>query len=301
MDKKKKKIPRSVKSAIVRSLRTIGCVSILFGFAINTNAKNANLTNFADYTEEEDNLGKSIQNAEVTTTSTTSTTTELITTTQTTETTTEIVVTNVEESSVIFETYSTFMETVSIESANQNLLSQITVDSTTEERIMAAMNYFVSQGFTPEAAAGILGSIAVESGYNPSIVSSTGYYGLCQWNTSSAGGYWWYSIQDWMAINGYEWNSFEGQIRAIVECPNRGQLSDSLLEELKGLTSVDQASELVAVYYEACVGGSTPTQYYQVGYCYQELELRCSEAWIAYNIYSGSSLSYTGQKPYFSN
>lgn len=324
MDNQNKKTSEPAKRIVIRTIATCCCCSILSGFAADTSAQNAKLMNFADQArmlevEEKGNLVETIDTSEAlststievttasttkattTTTMTTTTTTKPVTTIQTTGTTTETVVTNVEVPEDAF----TSMETVLAEPANnvdaENLLSQITVESTTEERIISAMDYFVSQGFTPEAAAGILGSIAVESGYNPSIVSSTGYYGLCQWNTSSAGGYWWNSIQDWIISNGFEWNSFEGQIRAIVECPSRGQLSDSRLEELKGLTNVDQAAELIAVYYEACVGGSTPTQYYRVGYCYQGLGLRSSEAWIAYNIYNDPSLSYTGKKPYIPN
>ena len=304
-----------VRIFIFRLLVAYVLLSVLCNFAINTSARNINPKKLANQTDShvEEVVSEEFDNQIEETTDdnhSTSTTVETVATTeafttQVTETTTEVVST-IDESMKPILSFSSTSTTDTVRQINDvnesvNLLSQITVDSTTEERIIAAMTYFVDQGFTPEAAAGILGSVAVESGYNPSIVSSTGYYGLCQWNTSSAGGYWWNSIQDWILSNGFEWNSFEGQIKAIIECPSRGQLSDSRLEELKGLTSVDQAAELIAVYYEACVGGSTPTQYYRVGYCYQDLSLRSSEAWIAYNIYNDPSLEYTGKKPYIPN
>jgi len=179
-------------------------------------------------------------------------------------------------------------------------VGQITVESTTAERIWWTFDYLIGEGFTPEAAAAVIGNIAVESSFNPSVVSSAGYYGLFQWNTSSGGGYWWYDIQEWLTSNGYEWNSYEGQMRAFLNCSNRGFLTDSRLDTLKNLTNVEQAVEMIAVFYEGCVGGSELTEYYSRGNAYQGLKLRKSEAWVAYFMYCDGSWEYTGQKPYYS-
>ena len=182
-----------------------------------------------------------------------------------------------------------------------NQLSLITEYSITEERISAAMEYFVNNGFSIEAAAGIVGNIAVESSFDPRSVSSLGYYGLCQWNTSENGNYWWYSVENWMINNGYDSYSFDGQIRAILECPNKGMLNDDALEELKSIKNVAQAAELFAIYYEGCIGGKDYSEYYNLGCTYQELDLRKSEAYIAYDLWNSSfTVDYYGEKPYVS-
>ena len=68
------------------------------------------------------------------------------------------------------------------------------------------MTYFVSQGFTPEGAAGIMGNLIQESALDPAVVSASGYHGLAQWNTSDAGGHWWDAsdgIRAWVISQGY--------------------------------------------------------------------------------------------------
>ena len=177
---------------------------------------------------------------------------------------------------------------------------EITKNSTTAERIWWIFEFLIEEGFTPESAAAVIGNVAVESAFNPSVVSSMGYYGLFQWNTSSGGGYWWYDIQDWMTANGYEWDSFEGQMKAFLNCSNRGFLTDSRLDTLKSLTNVEQAVEMIAVFYEGCVGGTEVTEYYNRGNYYQGLSTRKSEAWVAYYMYCDRSWDYNGQKPYYS-
>lgn len=191
-------------------------------------------------------------------------------------------------------------EVTSQEAATSGItLSQITSSSSTTDRVRATMNFLVSEGFTPAAAAGVVGNLAVESGFNPAIVSPSGYYGLFQWNTNAGGNYWWYSINDWLGSNGYSWDSYEGQVKAMLYCPIKGQLSDSRLAELKSLQNVDQATELFAVFYEACPGSGDATSYYMVGNCYQQLGLRKSEAWVAYNMYNNPGQEYNGNKPYY--
>lgn len=176
---------------------------------------------------------------------------------------------------------------------------QITEESDTVDRIYFSFQYLMDQGFTAEAAAGVIGNMAVESYFDPSKVSGSGYHGLFQWNTSRDGDFWWYDIRAWIEEQGYEWNSFEGQLRAFLECPNKGLLSEERLEELKALDNVEQAVELVAVYYECCVGGKGGvTKYYQKGKRYQDLRIRKSEAEIAYQMYLTDAQEYEGKRPY---
>ena len=169
-------------------------------------------------------------------------------------------------------------------------LEAITEASSDTEKVRAAMTYFVSQGFTPEGAAGIMGNLIQESSLDPTAVSPSGYHGLAQWNTSNSGGHWWDAsdgIRAWIISQGYNETDYAGQIRAIYEAERRGQMTENLWAELKALTNIEQAAELFAVYYEACIGGSDPTQWYSPGTNYQELNLRKHYAQNAYDIYMG--------------
>lgn len=169
-------------------------------------------------------------------------------------------------------------------------LEAITETSTDAEKVRAAMTYFISQGFTAEGAAGIMGNLIQESNLDPTIVSASGYHGLAQWNTSDAGGHWWDAddgIRAWIISQGYNETDYAGQIRAIYEANRRGQMTEALWAELKALTNIEQAAELFAVYYEGCIGGSDPTQWYNPGTNYQELDLRKRYAQNAYDIYMG--------------
>ncbi len=169
-------------------------------------------------------------------------------------------------------------------------LEAITEASSDTEKVRAAITYFVSQGFTPEGAAGIMGNLIQESSLDPTAVSPSGYHGLAQWNTSNSGGHWWDAsdgIRAWIISQGYNETDYAGQIRAIYEAERRGQMTENLWAELKALTNIEQAAELFAVYYEACIGGSDPTQWYSPGTNYQELNLRKHYAQNAYDIYMG--------------
>lgn len=166
--------------------------------------------------------------------------------------------------------------------------SSITNDSSETEKKMWICCYLQEQGFTLESAAGIIGNIAVESHFDSSALSPLGYYGLCQWNTN-----WWYYIDNWMQNNGYDCSSFEGQVRAIVECSAKGQLNQELYEQLKCCQNVEQATELFCIFYEGCVGttgnGDAEPVYYANGYTYQALQLRKEEAWNVYQMYKSGN------------
>ncbi len=161
-------------------------------------------------------------------------------------------------------------------------LEAIDENSTDQEKVRAIMSYLVEQGFTPEGAAGIVGNLIQESGLDPTAQNSSGYRGLAQWSKS-----WFPDIDGWMSTQGYNSDSFAGQVRAIYEADNRGQMTEDKWSELKGLTKIDQAAELFMVYYEGCVGGSDPTTYYLPGKNYQETKNRKQFAQNAYDIYMG--------------
>lgn len=190
------------------------------------------------------------------------------------------------------------IEVVVEEKPKYATLSEITSESSTEDCIRAIMQYLIDNGYTTEAAAAVVGNIAVESAFHPETVGYQGdYYGLCQWNTTYGGGYWWDTIRSWLSDNGFGEYSFEGQVRAIIECPEKKCFAEWCQEEMTSLTNIDQATELFTVYYECCIGGEDRTQYYAKGTCYQDLNLRKSEAKIAYEVFTNPDAVYTGQKP----
>lgn len=156
-------------------------------------------------------------------------------------------------------------------------------NATDAEKIIWAIKYYMSQGCTLEAAAGIVGNAIAESGLNPAIVSDTGtYIGTYQWHKTDR----WPIIRDWMVSNGYNEGSFQGQIRASFEAGDRQGMK---FEELKGLTDVKKAAEFWCVYYEGAVGGSDPAVWYNAGKNYQSLNARKRYAQNALDIYNGAN------------
>ena len=164
-------------------------------------------------------------------------------------------------------------------------LESIDESSSLEDRVIAAMSYFVGQGFTNEAAAGIVGNMIKESTMDPKADNGQGYYGLCQWNTNYS---WWQNICAWTSEQGYNMYDFAGQVRAVYESPHRGGMSDDKWEELKILTDTAKAAELFCVYYEAPIGGSDAPEWYGIGELYQGLNGRKDFAAQALELYLGN-------------
>ncbi len=153
------------------------------------------------------------------------------------------------------------------------VLDDLGPDATADEKVKAAVTYFVSQGFTVEAACGIIGNLIQESGLDPAAVSSSGYRGLVQWDKDGR----WPAVKTWMVSMGYDENDFSGQIKAIYEC-EYNQMPPNRWEELKKLTDVEKAAELFAVYDERCTGGADEPVWYKTGSKYQNLTERKSFA-----------------------
>lgn len=163
-------------------------------------------------------------------------------------------------------------------------LEAITESSSLEDKVRAAMTYYISQGFTAEAAAGIVGNAAVESTLSPTAANGTSYMGLYQWDTPGR----WVTVTNWMTTNGYNQDSFAGQIRASVESGDRDSFMDWNL--LKGLTNVEQAAEYWCVKYEGAIGGSGVPQWYGLGNNWQALDKRKQCAKNALQIYQGNAV-----------
>ncbi|MCI8310094.1 MAG: hypothetical protein HFJ45_08070 [Clostridia bacterium] len=181
-------------------------------------------------------------------------------------------------------------------------LEAITDDSSVEEKIRAVISYFVSQGLTEEAAAGICGNLLVE-GYDwretkiwlyPKIgYPSAGYRGIAQWSANS----WWPKQVAWMTENGYDEYSLAGQVRSIYESPERGGMTEERWTKIKAMTDYREATEFFCIYYEGChETRSTPGDPTEYGYTdgcgctrYQGLNTRKDYAKVALDVYHGGT------------
>jgi len=84
-----------------------------------------------------------------------------------------------------------------------------------------------TMGLNKAAACGVLANIYAESSFNP--MAGTVYFGLCQWGGGRLG-----NLQNWCAVNGYEYTSLEGQL---------GFMYQELQTGYTGVLSVLQSTE----------------------------------------------------------
>ena len=186
---------------------------------------------------------------------------------------------------------------VSLEQAIKEL-EAITKDSSAYDKIKALIDYYVAQGFPPEVGAGIAGNSIQECSLDQTYNDGE-YHGLFNINGGR-----WESTVKWMKEQGYDENSFAGQVRAPYEnYEAEGRFKDSgkdpegLWEELKSVKSEVKAGEFWCVYYEGCVGGDTSkgssgTRWYDwpsqpIGSIYQQLTWRENFSKNALKIYNG--------------
>ncbi len=141
--------------------------------------------------------------------------------------------------------------------------------------------YLVSQGLTPEQAAGVTGNAMGESGENidPSAANGSNYRGIFQWDTKVR----WPRLVAWAQGAGKDPGLFEVQLEyAWIEAGERGNL-DGLREQ----NTVELATWFWGRFFEvAIIGGSTSTTPLTN---VQHLEDRTNYALSVYNKYSGST------------
>ena len=130
-------------------------------------------------------------------------------------------------------------------------------NASVKDKVIAMIDYFMDQGFTFEAACGIVGNVYQESGLNTK--SQTGkYFGIFQMDTGNRNaenpkaGSNWKKILDWMQDNGYNYDSFAGQVRGIIECEGYLDGRDywGNKEEMQVLTDEQDAADYWEVWIE---------------------------------------------------
>lgn len=110
-----------------------------------------------------------------------------------------------------------------------------------------AWNFYISQGFSKEATAGILGNYMRESRMNPSIVERGNNigFGIAQWSFARR-----INLVTWLNKNNYAASSLEGQLRySIVEMQNMsfGKYNYS---SFKRINNVKEATVVFEKYFE---------------------------------------------------
>jgi len=108
-----------------------------------------------------------------------------------------------------------------------------------------AYDYFISQGYSPEASSGIVGNLVHESGLNTSIEGDKGYsggssFGLAQWRGAR--------LKNLKQKYGDKWTDFGNQLEYVkYELENTHQKAN---EALKNTRDVFQAGQAFSDLYE---------------------------------------------------
>jgi hypothetical protein len=119
-----------------------------------------------------------------------------------------------------------------------------------------AMDYFTSQGWTKEQAAGIVGNLQAESGANldPTSISKNDAgpgkhsYGLAQWNRDR-----FEKLKKFADKRGTTWEDFDTQLEFIQHELTKGS-EKSAGKKLKKADDATEAAKIVDKYYERSTG-----------------------------------------------
>lgn len=138
-------------------------------------------------------------------------------------------------------------------SSNNNTTSSFNgslTEGDAESNMKAMFSYMKSQGFSDNLAAGILGNIKEESGFDPHIIEGggsgtitekmSGGYGLAQWTSPSSRA----CLYNWCTANNCNPESLEGQTKWIVA-------------QIKGINISDEANPNNASMFNGATGQGT--------------------------------------------
>jgi|GEM_PF-2761996 len=117
-----------------------------------------------------------------------------------------------------------------------------------------AVDFLMAKGLTLEQAVAIATNINYESSFNPSAENNNeDSFGICQWRNSSAPRR--DNMEAWMAENGYELNSFKGQLEflwhELETAPSTYVLkNNNVLNDIKKTDSAYEAARLFCEGFE---------------------------------------------------
>lgn len=119
------------------------------------------------------------------------------------------------------------------------------------ENAEAAMQYFMSQEWTREQAAGIVGNLQAESGpnLNPNAIGENDVrpgvhsYGIAQWNRGR-----WAGLQSFAQNKGKPWNDFQTQLEYVQHELNTSH--KRVADQLRNISDAATAANLINQQYE---------------------------------------------------
>lgn len=164
-------------------------------------------------------------------------------------------------------TFEDGLHTMQLEIAFENVMDQVLAGNveqvtsasynqgegyTVQERVW---NFLRAEGFSAAAAAGIMGNIEVESGFDATIeeIGNAIGYGLCQWSYERRT-----NLVNWCNNNGRDYTTVEGQLAYLIyELEGGDSTCQSLMNQycggldgFKQLTDVAQATQIFQVCFE---------------------------------------------------
>lgn len=103
-------------------------------------------------------------------------------------------------------------------------------------------NFLRANGFSAEAAAGVMGNMYAESNCTPNIeeYGGGGGFGLCQWTASRRT-----DLVNWCANNGYDYKSLEGQLNFMLY-----EVETYNMTYIKTISSVEEATRVFLTDFE---------------------------------------------------
>ena len=110
-----------------------------------------------------------------------------------------------------------------------------------------AWNFYISQGFSKEATAGILGNYMRESRMNPSIVERGNNigFGIAQWSFARR-----INLVTWLNKNNYAASSLEGQLRFSIVEMQKMSFGKYNYSSFKRINNVKEATAVFEKYFE---------------------------------------------------
>ena len=169
------------------------------------------------------------------------------------------------------------------ESDPKTEIDSLTNDFPINEKVRIIMDYLMNeQGFTKEAAAGLVGNLMLESSLMGTADNGS-HYGICQWDytgnpTSNPSSGRWLRIYNYLMDNGFTYDHLGGQVKAIFESEDY-TANQSAVDGMRSQTDARAAAKYWDDTYERSGG--------------QALEARQRYAEQALEIYDGKRDSFS--------
>lgn len=141
--------------------------------------------------------------------------------------------------------------------------------------------FLTGKGYSPQAAAGILGNMTQESGVDPTVIQGGGKgpaAGICQWENWRTKSSRWKAMSDYAASKGKDWKDLQSQLEWLdLELQGKDPTTLSKLKSLVGgyegfkkLTDVNKATEVFEKAFERAGKPNMARRYSSANSYYQK-------------------------------